>query len=254
MCMKHRKKEWQTCVILSIIFLFIFGICCLYTYFIANKKAPQNVKESEKRSQSSEYLYEKKQNILQMKMVQNVFENKCNETVFYTSLGTGYYNSAGFRYTKDEILQLNNKYYKNVIPYEMEENVLQTDGANIKATYFTQELIEAEDLYSIWDLEKMTCDWETWKTQNHEMVNSALDYTKKNKSDADEKDVKIKLYFLLAAKDAYLEVYTYPEKIKCFSTGICLDSLPKNIVERIENGCYILQEESLYDFLESYSS
>ena len=59
--------------------------------------------------------------------------------------------------------------------------------------------------------------------------------------------------YIIKCVDSRLEVYMNDNSL-FMETGILYDELPEEIKQKIETGLPIMDEEQLYDFLESYSS
>ena len=59
--------------------------------------------------------------------------------------------------------------------------------------------------------------------------------------------------YIIKCVDSRLEVYMNDNSL-FMETGILYDELPEEIKQKIETGLPIMDDEQLYDFLESYSS
>lgn len=59
--------------------------------------------------------------------------------------------------------------------------------------------------------------------------------------------------YIIKCVDSRLEVYMNDNTL-FMETGILYDELPEEIKQKIETGLPIMDDEQLYDFLESYSS
>ena len=62
------------------------------------------------------------------------------------------------------------------------------------------------------------------------------------------------LYIFLIEEGGFLVVYASDRKTVYEYTDISLEGLPENLQKEIQNGKYIETSESLYGFLENYSS
>ena len=60
--------------------------------------------------------------------------------------------------------------------------------------------------------------------------------------------------YCMVEEDGYLVIYDRKKEKKYDETTILLKNLPKHLQELINNGLYFESEESLYEFLENYSS
>lgn len=60
--------------------------------------------------------------------------------------------------------------------------------------------------------------------------------------------------YCVVEEDGYLVIYDRKKEKKYDETTILLKNLPKHLQELINNGLYFESEESLYEFLENYSS
>lgn len=59
--------------------------------------------------------------------------------------------------------------------------------------------------------------------------------------------------YIIKCVDSRLEVYMNDDTL-FMETGILYDELPEEIKQKIETGFPVMDDEQLYDFLESYSS
>lgn len=60
--------------------------------------------------------------------------------------------------------------------------------------------------------------------------------------------------YVIFARDGILVVYQRGGKTEYFETNIRVSDLEEKMLENLEKGIYFLDEQELYDFLESYSS
>ena len=69
----------------------------------------------------------------------------------------------------------------------------------------------------------------------------------------EQKEIKDDCYYLKEL-NGYVVVYLSDKKTVYEYTDISLEGLPENLQKEIQNGKYIETSESLYGFLENYSS
>lgn len=60
--------------------------------------------------------------------------------------------------------------------------------------------------------------------------------------------------YVIFARDGVLVVYEKDCETEYFETNVRVSDLEEKMMEHLENGIYFLNEQELYDFLESYSS
>ena len=65
---------------------------------------------------------------------------------------------------------------------------------------------------------------------------------------------KCEYEFVVVEESGNLVVYYMENKIKYLSTDISVNRLPEEVQQQIKNGLNFVDEKTLYDFLENYSS
>ncbi len=60
--------------------------------------------------------------------------------------------------------------------------------------------------------------------------------------------------YVIFVRDGVLVVYQKDRETEYFETNIRVSDLEEKMMEQLEKGIYFLNEQELYDFLESYSS
>lgn len=60
--------------------------------------------------------------------------------------------------------------------------------------------------------------------------------------------------FVVVEESGNLVIYYTDKKIKYLSTDIPMSNLPQEVQEKVKDGMNFVDEKSLYDFLENYSS